>query len=186
MKPSLDELLDFLAETGRKEILKSYRKDSCIASTRIGVEFLRAFGYSARPVPVKQTILNGPMKETIDRKLDEPLEGSYILAIEGTDHMGEDGGWDGHLIFTIEDNLVDLSLDQATRPHKGIFLEPLVGKLHDEWPKEPVGFQLGEIFVGYQLLEGQNFRKAGDWNRRQRWSPIVGKLIRDWRVKCSP
>lgn len=50
VRPPLEVLLYFLGHEGRDEILRHYRRDSCLASTRIGIEFLRHFGYTARPL----------------------------------------------------------------------------------------------------------------------------------------
>ena len=45
-----------LIEVGRPLILQYWRPDSCIASTRIAVEVLRANGHRARPMAVEAYI----------------------------------------------------------------------------------------------------------------------------------
>ena len=43
--------------------------------------------------------------------------------------------WAGHLVAALPDDhiIVDLSIDQVTRPHKNMHLEPFWTRVEDEW-----------------------------------------------------
>lgn len=57
-----------LAELGRPEILKKWRPDSCIASTRIALLVLREFGIRARPLPVEVLVFNDAYHRRVERE----------------------------------------------------------------------------------------------------------------------
>lgn len=184
MRPPLEVLLYFLGHEGRDEILRHYRRDSCLASTRIGIEFLRHFGYTARPLAVRVEIANAEMLRCQAEGIpdDQALEqGAWVVGIDGSDVI-EGSGWDGHLVFTVEGYVMDLSLDQASRPAKGIELSPLLAEIPPHWPQKPMGWMMNGSLVAYQEFgRTSRFRQTNDWRRESAWAPIVGKLVRNFK-----
>lgn len=145
-----------LVKVAREEILTTFAPDSCIASTRIGIDVLRYFGVTAKPIPVSVTIFN----EDARRILEEEGIEAVATAVQGRETLDIGGPWTlglgvstpnhapgpGHLAIAIPHHLtiVDLSLDQANRPRKNIALTPVALKV----PEEGTFFtQVGEQIV---------------------------------------
>lgn len=109
--------------------------DSCIASTAIGIKVLKRFGVEAWPVPVDLHIYNNTFIDMInhfDELGREPtkqeqkewlMKGAWTIQIDRNDRDPDNHV--GHLVIGIDGHLLDLSLDQASRPHKQIHLEPM-------------------------------------------------------------
>jgi hypothetical protein len=110
-------------------------RDTCVFCSWIGREVLRRFGISAKPVAVRAAIVNRQFWEDVgedwnrvlDVKDDGLREESWSVALGFSHGPPEKGRWAGHLILTTRnpDMVLDLTLDQASRPEKGIPLEPL-------------------------------------------------------------
>jgi hypothetical protein len=97
----------------------------------------------------------------------------------GRDDRQERPGWDGHLVAILESTvLVDLTLDQASRPEKNIVLHP-------GWSVVPTSFLAGRDMaqcdmngsrVSYSAMPAdRSFTSAGDWTARilDRLDPIA-------------
>lgn len=172
-------------------------KDSCIVSVRMVQEVGRYFGLPAiRPVPVQAAVYN-PLgfaqyrawhqlpdeeKETTPFKMEGE---AYAVGISGTDGDvmgGEVGGrWNGHLIAQIQEVFVDFSLDQFSRPAKGMEVKAGIFPVQDIWRRHGIAIYRRDdgVAITYKRMDDAlGFRRAPDWqNFQARYRPIMGKLI---------
>lgn len=181
----------------RPVIREHFNADSCIASTRIGINVLRHFGVGAKPLPLSVLVINA--------------EGSRIMREEGVDayrdainaaQPGDKGGpwsigvgsqrspldialdaWQGHLIIEIPQfrTYMDLSIDQANRPLKDIELTPHFFTVDEDDP-----WLTGEIPIMEMHTEDdvtmvldrrapdpEGFRKSTNWNGNNGMSAVL-------------
>ena len=54
----LQRILNGIERVARTEILRDYRPDSCIASSRIVLRVLQHYGYNAEPLTVRAMVFN--------------------------------------------------------------------------------------------------------------------------------
>jgi hypothetical protein len=198
-----------LARVARPVILTEFRRDSCIASTRIGIDALAYFGVSAIPVPLRVWVFNQRVLELVEQgasmdQIGELVRGVQSDALGGPWSMmigakvdGSDG-WAGHLMIGLPcfHTLVDLSIDQASRPRKDlVFDEPLVFSLpKDEWwaAREKkhvhVGHRAGSravLVLDRDVPDADGFRASPNWRRRsssscgkEAFKRVTGEVIR--------
>lgn len=134
---ALDTLVEAVPSALKAAALKP---NSCILSTRLGVEWLRAHRIRAQALPVRLLVFNAagwelaqaaqPMAEWNDARVAEwNAVGAWSVGIGiGTDG----GGWDGHLVVIADGRyLVDLSAGQVQRLRRGIRAEAF-------WTKAPI------------------------------------------------
>jgi hypothetical protein len=130
------KVMTLLCQFGRTEILKDFRPDSCIASTKVAIKVCKHFNINIQPLASHVEVQNPifvqkshclkKVPKTTEEQLQWADEGAYVVRIEAnpttvrwTDVRAEDVG---HVIGVTTDHLLDLSLDQASRPKKGIIL----------------------------------------------------------------
>lgn len=197
MDDRLTVLLRVLIDAGRPLILTKFERTSCLASTRVAVDYLAAFGYTARPLSVEAMLWNRAALAVYERT------GSWdeVARIARTYTVEQPGGpWSvgighgdgvGHVVAWLptERLFVDLSLDQASRPQKGLATEPVVVNVADvpDWPDTPAG-------VGFPIGEGGRIHYRPDARGRKPWAGsrdytldsrterITGSLIRSARA----
>lgn len=135
----LGKILDLYKTVARREILKYFREDSCIASTRITIRVLNHYGYKVEPLPVECEIYNPKWVDCVMSGFHPPIQNELDLKNWCERH----GAWSvgigieqkntiGHLIAILPryNIIVDASLSQANRPAKNISLPPVfVGNL---------------------------------------------------------
>jgi hypothetical protein len=189
-------ILDALIVIGRPRLVEvsGGRRDTCISAASFGVEILKAFGISAKPLPVRVLVTTADAWEETLRGGTLPATG-YSLGIGFGDPMP--GCYGGHLVVLVEKTvLLDLTLDQAERPSRGIPLRP-------EWfgPIDPdfvSGVETAEGFgridppirIGYLRMsvddpEVTRWRKSPDWVRRGELKPVIGTVIREIRASLA-
>lgn len=124
-----------IAATVRPLILQRFRPDSCIATTRAVVEVLHYFGQAARVQPVRVCAWNAEAAALVAAKVTMSAwpRSAWSVGVTGTDQVAPDGVWDGHLVAVTTTHLVDASLDQFSRPHKGIVLDAAAFELAPDW-----------------------------------------------------
>lgn len=204
---SAQVLAHALANVARPLILTRFRKDSCIASTRIGIDALAYFGVKAVPVSLQMLLFNREAVELLnsgktleeiaafvrERGLNEE-GGPWTMGV-GAD-LGRPGGWAGHLVVGVPaaNLLVDLSIDQVSRPHKGLVLdEPAVLQVPETWwtgETDMVQFTNPNdgsmIFLDQResmLPDRDGYRKTSNWKGRAGGSEapvraVTGQVIR--------
>jgi hypothetical protein len=173
-----------LAAVGRPIMLEYVERSSCIAATRMGLEVCRYFGIAARPQSVRMMAVNALARAAITAG-EEPdwAAGAWSVGIAGNGQPQTPGGWDGHLVLVADRTLVDLSLDQASRPAKDLPLNAATFRLddtfdHGEW----VHYRLGPATVSYQQTRDLTWRTSPDWQARdRRWREPVARIIRTIR-----
>lgn len=135
-----------LCLVARPLILQRYGPDSCIIGTRICIEAFEAFGHDAEALPVRVFVANTAWMEGKVGPDFDPLDRATWAEGAWTVGMGFRQGEDktGHLMAHCGDTLVDLSLDQASRPAHGIVLPPALFKT-------PPGFREGTAGCEYKL-----------------------------------
>lgn len=210
---SLNEFLDDLIEVARPEILTVLKPDSCIGSTRIGIDVLTYFGIKAIPVPVRIFVLNAEanriLEETgsyeelakavaVPTKDDEG--GPWTMGIGAPDTIprpdGEDPNkWAGHLVIGLPEQsvIVDLSMDQASRPHKGLDLKCMWYDIDSRWWDLPDSEQRlslpGGGVAGVQHLDDESYRKSPNWKGKatghngRPLQAVTGRIITALKAK---
>lgn len=112
----------------------------CVLASLVALDVLRALGYrEAAVVPCWVTVANAgaieyerlsqgrnlaDQQHLADRLRTE--RNAHAVIIGAPDDPDRDGGWSGHLVVVVRDFLLDLTLDQASRPDKNIILEPMI------------------------------------------------------------
>jgi hypothetical protein len=206
----VDDVLDALVGVARPIILSEFRKDSCIASTRVAIDALAYFGVKAEPLPVIATIFNaeaaailnggGTLEELAaaqqEKELDEP-GGPWSLAI-GTGHSRNNDRpiWEGHLVAAIPDEqvFIDLSIDQAARPTKGMNFEPYWTRVEDDhwWNGEETLHQLTHengmvLIMDRRAADPEGFKASNNWkatgHMKSVMRDVTGKVIRAMKTE---
>lgn len=188
-----EEVLAGLMRHARPRILKTFRPDSCVATVRIVTLVAENLGVKLTPTLVKVRVLNptfaklsqenqgGP--QTHEQAKEWLAKGAWEVALGyGQDPdpflVRKKDGLDGHLVaLTGDGQLLDLSLDQANRPHANIHVGPILTRLTKAWPRGHV-VNVGECVVLYAPLEGdrQKWEGGPDWKDSTRWAGIVAEL----------
>lgn len=148
------DILRRYAAVARPIIRQDFAAASCIASTAITIEVLRLHGISAVPFPCKVLVFNAPFVQRIEREDRFPDAAETIVWTTGTDLWSVGLGFSrpheqhvGHYVALAEGRyLIDASIDQASRPEKGINLPPvMVGDVNPD-------FRDGKAGTNYQVL----------------------------------
>lgn len=176
-----------LVELGRPVILSRWRSDSCVASTAIGMKVLRRFGIESYPLPVQMGAYNEvflEMLEGLGNLQEEPApdvqqywleRGAWSIEV---DEDASDGI--GHLVLSTKRHLIDLSLDQASRPHKGIVLEPHACEVPNSFHEgEAFGTTINRTLVIYRKNPTRRaFLESPDWTDDSRHESTVDEIVR--------
>jgi hypothetical protein len=193
-------LLDGIVELARPLILESFRPDSCIASTAVALDTLAVFGIGARPLNTEAQILNAPLVARLDA--GEALPSGEAAQLAWMDSFGgwslglgmgldaNPGHWPGHLVCWLNSGaFIDLSLDQASRPEKGIELTPGLFT-------PPPGFERGGVPAPFLLPGGTaciyearphdlSYCRAADWRDKRRRRAVVEQLVEKLRARAQ-
>jgi hypothetical protein len=131
------EIIEAIRLYARPEILKWYRPDSCIASSRVVFDLLRHYGMKPLAMACHVRVLNAALLKRIEKEGRHPKDeaeirkwsrgdGSWNIGIGGTG-QARPHRWDGHLVvLAYRQVMIDVSIDQANRPRKNIELKPIV------------------------------------------------------------
>lgn len=167
-----------------------YGRDTCILQTRVGISALALMRIPARPLPVKCVVMNAPYRKHV---FERPREEHDTLTPEEVEAIKATGAWsvqlglgpnpldvrpryDGHLLMVVKDRwVVDLSLDQASRPDRDINLHPFVidapAFARGKTPFLPVMF--GGTSVVYTHHDNHTYLNAPDWTMVGEREPLV-------------
>lgn len=189
----MSAVVDLLVAKARPLILADFRADSCLASTRVAFDVLRAAGVRVKPMVTESVALNAQVCAAIDadRSLDEDdvAAGARLVQTDLTLARHDTKRFPGHLVAVLPDDrlLVDLSADQVDRPAKGIYVPgPVVIPLTATWER-------GDHYAGLDLAFGGrllyrrvrnpalDYRAAKDWAERDRTAHIVAALVAELR-----
>lgn len=183
------EVIHRLLKYARPEILKEFRADSCIVSTAIGLDVLTAFGVLAEPFAVRLFAFNEafanriedgspwPQGDEVIRWTEE--DGSYSVGIGvGTQQPNK---WAGHLCILAEKKyLIDLSIDQATRPAYNMHFGPLCVEVDDKfiYSVSPKVFKYSNCVIRIEAIPSLGYATSPDWAFVGRRKKIVETTIR--------
>lgn len=181
-------------------------RESCIASTKITQEVLRAIGVHSRPLVVSVNIFNQPMARRLaagqvpipgnaGRWFEE--DGSWSVGV-AHDADPQPGAFSAHMTL-IADNrfLVDSSLDQMSRPHRGINLAPVVIRFATSEAaakftqggaanREGTENDEGTVIIYEAHPNDRSYRDSNDWKKwQERYAEEVAKASRVMRAVDS-
>jgi hypothetical protein len=173
--------------------------NTCILTARIVLDLLKHYKVSARVVPVQLAIFNEKMVARIGREGRFPKD-----VAESEKWAGEDGSWglatgytgqmmgnsyDGHLVVLVHYNvrdddediggiLLDLTIQQQSRPHRGIILEPLIATVPERFLSgEQFMASCNNVVVKYVYFpESMVWTQAADWRDSGRRDPIIARI----------
>ena len=177
-------LLSALRRYGRDEILKHFDATSCIASTRVAINVLAHYGIHAEPLPVSMLVFNAEatrlletggtplLQEKVGSYTPEMAGGPWSIGVGASPNPGPNG-WAGHLIVVVPEHhaYLDLSADQASRPHKNIEMSPHYFELDadDPWAagQEPLLQMTGDhgltLLYDRRAPDPYGFRASPNW-----------------------
>lgn len=204
-------IFDALVEVARPVILSAFNPDSCIASTRLGMDVLAYFGIQTREIPLLLAVFNADavallqQGKTMDEVKAETLRyspedegGPWTMAVGAP--TGRAPGWAGHLVIghPATGAVIDLSADQAARPHKGLELTPYWLRIPDPaWWNDPTEVHSTISGEGVAVLfdrrcpDPTGYLRSGNWKRRTPtggpglYRDLTGQIIRAVRDRTG-
>jgi hypothetical protein len=187
-----ESILRRYAEVARPEILRDFRADSCIASTRITIRVMREFGIFAEPLSVIFIVGNAEWRRRIIENQEpwpDPKDIYKWCEMTGAWSVGvgngrkREGGWPGHLVAYLPKHnfIIDASIDQANRPAKGIILPPvLIAQISPRFAAGEIALESTSkwMYLQYACAPNELFRLSKDWTEFQRIKPVVKRIMR--------
>jgi len=139
------QVLEAMAKVSWRVLGQCFKPDCCIAATKIGIEALKPFGIAGRPMPTRTAAMNAAYYAWASGAVAQPdPEKARILIIDESCDGGT--GFPGHLVIVGKTKsipfLLDLSVFQLHRPHKGISIPP----------------------EGFVVMLPPNFEFKGEWH----------------------
>lgn len=192
----------------RPLILEYFSRDSCVATARIVIDTLDYFGIVARPLAVEAIIFNGEARAIIQSG-SSLAELYQVMASIPLSRRG--GPWTlglglnddpkvaaGHVVVHVPSvsELLDLSIDQASRPQKGLVLSPmaipLAGSAFADDPSATVALEVPQpdgfspAYIEYRHALRPLFQRSPNWRRtsnsgnegRKVFTEVTGRAIR--------
>lgn len=185
--PTKDEVLVGLVKWARPIMLSVVNHDSCIAMTRCAIEVLRVFGFEAYPMNAEMIVVNKKFCELADAgkiEIDGPIpkwaidEGAWSVGI-GVNPKPHEGG---HVVAILDNKLIDLSVDQATRRLKNIVLRPMVIEINPEEQAQQLLTDDGVLITWALRKDLRTWQNSPDWKRyQQRYWKQAALIIRNIR-----
>ena len=170
------------------EVLCNHRPDCCILASRVALDVLHFFKIPAQPLSVKALIYNEPLVRRMSEgraprttaALEEAFQtdGSYSV---GLGYGYTEGKWSGHLVVVSQNEMLDLTIGQACRPQHGIYVEPWVVSVDEEFVKgvQPLLLTRDGSVVKYTAFPHDFlFEKAPDWTNFSWRERLVNQVIR--------
>ena len=180
-------VIQHLVALARPIILTQYDPDSCIGSTRIGIDVLAHFGIEAHPEPTRAFVANKHLLRRLQReggKFTPPFRGNEWSVGVGWPPTTppKKPGYNGHLVIIVPYNgrevLIDLTLDQAYRPAKGIHAKPFVATMPEDWRTNHQYFDHGSWGVGYMPHTPPiDYRVSPNWTSEGTNKLLTGLII---------
>lgn len=169
--------------------------NNCVMASRIGMEVMKHYDVrNARSAAVAITCGNPRYTELVEEHGRVPLshgelmewreQGAYVHGVTGhRKEAPQPGHWNGHLITLGEEVLLDLSLDQMTRPQHDIDVETFCGPVGQEFLRgeERAAFLSGTGCLITYNLEPWNdeWMTSLDWNQLASYRPVIDAIIEE-------
>jgi hypothetical protein len=119
--------------------------DSCLPATRVAIKVLAHFGIDATPLVVTVRAMNKLGAEYIDRSRQlgvvAPLPRDAWKVDIG--YQLVEGKWAKHVVAIAGNRLIDLTLDQVSRPEKDLIAQPLSTVVRVEFLRGQVPLAVG-------------------------------------------
>ncbi len=185
------KVLEALTQIAPKAIARTYNYYCCVAATRIVIEVLKKFHFKdLKPLVVEANVFNetyvkkGRTPESDEEAQAWLAEGAWHVVIGDKKQELEDKKmWPGHLVTAVNDKyIVDLSIEQATRPHKNIHMAPLASVVPEEFVKQSdrCGLMFNNCLVVYvSHPEDKSYEKAKDWWDKKACEELVKEITED-------
>lgn len=179
------DFLEVVTAVVREEVLKVFSPDSCVASTWVLTEVLSYFGYTSEPLPVVALVFNEKGFEMASQGVppSEWPDDAWSVGVEGTGVRElATRRWDGHLVALVNGNwLIDPSLDQFSRPQRGMATNPAVLDAA-EWTVRTKMWcwrRADGVVIGYRLMEKPGaWRDAPDWGKKRELRIVAAAAIK--------
>jgi hypothetical protein len=189
-------VLKGIEQVARQEILRDFRTDSCIASTRAVMRVLEEFGYDSQPLSVRVSIFNATFTKHLEagtarfrgdlnfrRWLEE--SGAHSVGLGFAEPGKDNGVYVGHLVAAVPQRqlFIDASLDQASRPQRAIVLPSvLISPMTQQFMTtvgETIEFEAstGAALI-YERIDNPTFRSSIDWTDKMRTRRAVKAIVR--------
>lgn len=204
------DIIEALLNQATPVLQREFKPDVCILGTRMAIECLDAFGVRARPQPVGMMVFNAEaralaeggmpveeLQEVMRRIPKEQPGGPWVIGVDPNDDP-RDGRFNGHLVAIAGSVLVDLTLPQVNRPHKGIKLDPTAITLGPLWDEEGHDGDItddGVMVIWEKADHNLNWQLAPDWTwpalgtdgrpRRALNRALTGEIIRAMRRELN-
>ncbi len=194
MSDTFDTILDVLKRCARAEILKDFRPDSCIASTRIVIRVLGHFGFDAVPFPCVVYIFNKVFVDAVEgghpipqgpeelRAFLTRFKGAWSIGLGAREPTVDTVG---HIAVIARGHslLIDASLNQCDRPEYDIALPPVLALPVDANfvdYGEPANFEVNNCLLRIQpeLPWDQRWKASPNWIDPQQTRRATRVLIR--------
>lgn len=210
------EVIGAMLRIARPIILEHFSKPSCIASTRIGIDVLGYFGIKSEPMPLMLMVFNEEALKILDdgktfeelgeiQRQESPTTpgGPWSIAVGA--EVEDSPDWAGHLVVALPHRqmIIDLSIDQASRPLKNLNFDdqPLVYRIPDpDWwtgesrryatvAQHKDGPKVGLVF-DRDAPDANGYKRSSNWNRKTvlgAWvfKDITGRIIREIKEDLS-
>jgi hypothetical protein len=173
-------IVEALARVARPIIRRTWRPDSCVASTRVGLDVLKAYGVQARPWACMAQVWNPTMVAAVNRGL--PAEAAQLEPGAWSVGIGMADDQLGHLVIVTPTWIVDLSIDQASRPDRDMGL-PTRGIIAPR--TQGAVITADGIFIAWREASGQAWRSATDWTARRRRRGPVREVMRAMKAELE-
>lgn len=189
-----EAVLTAFRATAKPWFRRFYSPDCCILSTRVAIEALGHFGVKAFPMTVEAFVFNRKFEQLVSKHGRFPANRAELL--DWTDRQGgwslgvglggdpEPKKWPGHLVAIVDRAvLIDCSLDQASRPHKGIAIPPIVDAPVTEdfiAGREPIVGRIGPLVSKYQARPMDvSYRRTPDWTEPVRLHRTLDPIVEE-------
>jgi hypothetical protein len=169
--------LNRVARRMRSTMLTQYRPDSCVVATRALIDALAHFGVRAMPLVARALVLSPAVAQALREYNPQTLRVPEILQLceqmggwsvgVGWPDVEVPGHWEGHLVTLIEGTrVVDLTLDQASRPMRDIRLEPVAVDIDPLTIEQAGSFSLncrGSLVCYHAFPADRTYEDLHDW-----------------------
>lgn len=185
-------MLEAVARTAPNIVMRKYKEDCCIATTRIVIEVLKKLHFkNVRPFVVEANIFNevyvrkGRTPQS-DEEAQEWLKDGCWQVVLGDRKQSLEGKWPGHLAVLIDEAyLLDVSAFQASRPLKQIHMTPIFTSVPEEFVKgeDKCGLMFNNCMVVYcSYPEDNTYQKARDWWDVKRSQEVVKDILAETKL----
>lgn len=187
MSTRLNAVIAGIAEVADQEIRKDFRADCCIAATRTVLRVLDHFGFKGSALPVKCFLYNPNYTAAIKRHDNPPTHDQRLLKQWFTKNKAWSvgigvpagpsvGRFPGHLVATVQNNLIDASIKQAERPEHKLLVPPVLVTPYKDFPIYLESSE-GCVMEYREDKINNDYLRSPDWLEPSRTKRATKKII---------